>query len=92
MLLDGEPIINIPPKTIQLSKIDFTKEERAFYLYLEESSRQKLKVVSSLHSQFLYFVFFQQVDSTFPHPPVVLHDKYFSPIRLRQNSSPHDKF
>jgi len=52
MLLDGEPIINIPPKTIQLSKIDFTKEERAFYLYLEESSRQKLKVVSSLHSQF----------------------------------------
>ncbi|XP_039774119.1 helicase-like transcription factor CHR28 isoform X2 [Panicum virgatum] len=43
MLLDGEPIINIPPKTNQLSKIDFTKEERAFYLYLEESSRQKLK-------------------------------------------------
>jgi len=55
MLLDGEPIINIPPKTIQLSKIDFTKEERAFYLYLEESSRQKLKVVSSLHSQFSLF-------------------------------------
>jgi hypothetical protein len=55
MLLDGEPIINIPPKTIQLSKIDFTKEERAFYLYLEESSCQKLKVVSSLHSQFSLF-------------------------------------
>ncbi|CAO2043836.1 unnamed protein product [Urochloa humidicola] len=43
MLLDGEPIIKIPPKTIQLSKIDFTKEERAFYLNLEESSRQTLK-------------------------------------------------
>ncbi|CAD6259487.1 unnamed protein product [Miscanthus lutarioriparius] len=42
-LLDGEPIIKIPPKTIQLSKIDFTKEERAFYLRLEENSRQTLK-------------------------------------------------
>jgi len=48
-LLDGEPIIKIPPKTIQLSKIDFTKEERAFYLRLEENSHQTLKVVTSLH-------------------------------------------
>ncbi|CAL5025297.1 unnamed protein product [Urochloa decumbens] len=42
-LLDGEPIIKIPPKTIQLSKIDFTKEERAFYLNLEGSARKTLK-------------------------------------------------
>ncbi|KAF0910828.1 hypothetical protein E2562_004795 [Oryza meyeriana var. granulata] len=42
-LIDGEPIIKIPPKTIQLSKIDFTKEERTFYMMLEEGSREKFK-------------------------------------------------
>ncbi|KAL6844538.1 hypothetical protein ACP4OV_026211 [Aristida adscensionis] len=42
-LIDGEPIIKLPPKTIQLNKIDFTEEERAFYLTLEEGSRQKFK-------------------------------------------------
>ncbi|CAL5025298.1 unnamed protein product [Urochloa decumbens] len=51
MLLDGEPIIKIPPKTIQMSKIDFTKEERAFYLYLEENSRQKLRGRSEEYMQ-----------------------------------------
>lgn len=48
-LIDGEPILKLPPKTIQLSKIDFTPEERAFYLTLEEGSRQKFKVPSTLH-------------------------------------------
>ncbi|KAJ1272919.1 hypothetical protein BS78_06G239800 [Paspalum vaginatum] len=42
-LIDGEPILKLPPKTIELSKIDFTQEERAFYLALEEGSRQKFK-------------------------------------------------
>ncbi|RCV35544.1 hypothetical protein SETIT_7G248300v2 [Setaria italica] len=51
MLLDGEPIIKIPTKTIQLSKIDCTKEERAFYLYLEENSRQKLRGRSKEYMQ-----------------------------------------
>jgi len=42
-LIDGEPILKLPAKTIQLSKIDFTPEERAFYVTLEEGSRQKFK-------------------------------------------------
>uniref|UniRef100_A0A0E0KVL3 Uncharacterized protein n=1 Tax=Oryza punctata TaxID=4537 RepID=A0A0E0KVL3_ORYPU len=42
-LIDGEPIIKLPPKTIQLSKIDFSKEERTFYMMLEEGSREKFK-------------------------------------------------
>ncbi|VAI87516.1 unnamed protein product [Triticum turgidum subsp. durum] len=41
--INGEPIINLPPKTIKLQKVDFTKEERAFYLTLEERSRQQFK-------------------------------------------------
>ncbi|KAL4585563.1 hypothetical protein LXL04_010186 [Taraxacum kok-saghyz] len=38
-LLDGEPIINLPPKTINLKKVDFTPEERDFYCRLEAESR-----------------------------------------------------
>uniref|UniRef100_A0A0D9ZR51 Uncharacterized protein n=1 Tax=Oryza glumipatula TaxID=40148 RepID=A0A0D9ZR51_9ORYZ len=46
-LIDGEPIIKLPPKTIQLSKIDFSKEERTFYMMLEEGSREKFKEYAS---------------------------------------------
>ncbi|XP_052180410.1 helicase-like transcription factor CHR28 isoform X2 [Diospyros lotus] len=38
-LLDGEPIINLPPKSVELKKVDFTKEEREFYCRLEADSR-----------------------------------------------------
>ncbi|XP_057462805.1 helicase-like transcription factor CHR28 [Actinidia eriantha] len=38
-LLDGEPIINLPPKTVELKKVDFTSEERDFYCRLEADSR-----------------------------------------------------
>uniref|UniRef100_A0A1D1YZL0 Putative ATP-dependent helicase C23E6.02 n=1 Tax=Anthurium amnicola TaxID=1678845 RepID=A0A1D1YZL0_9ARAE len=42
-LLDGKPIINLPPKTIMLKKIDFSNEERAFYSRLEAESQEKFK-------------------------------------------------
>jgi len=45
-LLDGKPIINLPPKTIELSKVDFSDEERAFYTKLESDSRSQFKVSS----------------------------------------------
>ncbi|CAI9087534.1 OLC1v1021621C2 [Oldenlandia corymbosa var. corymbosa] len=38
-LIDGEPIINLPPKTIKLHKVDFSPEEREFYQTLESDSR-----------------------------------------------------
>ncbi|KAG6387188.1 hypothetical protein SASPL_152374 [Salvia splendens] len=38
-LLDGEPIIDLPPKTIELKKVEFSKEERDFYCSLEADSR-----------------------------------------------------
>ncbi|KAK4340576.1 hypothetical protein RND71_039077 [Anisodus tanguticus] len=37
--IDGEPIINLPTKTIVLRKVDFTDEERDFYCRLEAESR-----------------------------------------------------
>lgn len=43
-LLDGEPIITLPPKTINLKKVDFTPEERDFYRTLEADSRAQFEV------------------------------------------------
>ncbi|KAL3615059.1 hypothetical protein CASFOL_040720 [Castilleja foliolosa] len=37
--IEGEPIINLPPKTIELKKVDFSNEERLFYERLEFDSR-----------------------------------------------------
>ncbi|XP_068489888.1 helicase-like transcription factor CHR28 isoform X2 [Phaseolus vulgaris] len=46
-LLDGKPIINLPPKTIELSKVDFSDEERAFYTKLESDSRSQFKAYAA---------------------------------------------
>ncbi|CAA6658431.1 unnamed protein product [Spirodela intermedia] len=42
-LIDGKPIINLPPRTINLKKVDFSKEERDFYSRLEAESREKFQ-------------------------------------------------
>ncbi|KAJ6739798.1 TRANSCRIPTION TERMINATION FACTOR 2-RELATED [Salix purpurea] len=46
-LIDGQPIINLPPKSICLSKVDFSAEERAFYTRLEADSRSKFKAYAA---------------------------------------------
>ncbi|KAL5579357.1 hypothetical protein UlMin_011799 [Ulmus minor] len=42
-LLDGEPIITLPPKFVELKKVEFSKEERDFYSRLEADSRAQFK-------------------------------------------------
>ncbi|GLJ36518.1 hypothetical protein SUGI_0733660 [Cryptomeria japonica] len=42
--IDGEPIINLPPKTVTLKKIEFSLEEREFYQKLEIDSQARFKV------------------------------------------------
>ncbi|CAL1372727.1 unnamed protein product [Linum trigynum] len=42
-LLDGEPIITLPPKFIELKRVEFTDEERCFYSRLENDSRDQFK-------------------------------------------------
>ncbi|VFQ81665.1 unnamed protein product [Cuscuta campestris] len=37
--IDGEPIITLPPKRIELKRVEFTEEERDFYCKLEADSR-----------------------------------------------------
>lgn len=46
-LIDGEPIIRLPPKTIHLTKVDFSPEERAFYAKLEADSRSQFKAYAA---------------------------------------------
>ncbi|CAL0312039.1 unnamed protein product [Lupinus luteus] len=42
-LLDGKPIISLPPKHVQLKKVDFSREERDFYSRLEADSRAQFQ-------------------------------------------------
>ncbi|KAG2665283.1 hypothetical protein I3760_15G001100 [Carya illinoinensis] len=46
-LIDGEPIIKLPPKKINLTKVNFSIEERAFYTKLEADSRTQFKAYAA---------------------------------------------
>ncbi|CAN8271474.1 unnamed protein product [Cochlearia groenlandica] len=46
-LLDGQPIIELPPKKINLRKVDFSAEERSFYVKLEADSRSQFKAYAA---------------------------------------------
>ncbi|WCJ38974.1 SNF2 domain-containing protein / helicase domain-containing protein / zinc finger protein-related [Euphorbia peplus] len=46
-LIDGQPIIKLPPKSICLMKVDFSQEERNFYTRLEADSRSKFKAYAA---------------------------------------------
>lgn len=43
-LLDGQPILKLPPKSVSLTKMDFSSDESFFYKGLEASSRSEFKV------------------------------------------------
>ncbi|KAK6118173.1 hypothetical protein DH2020_048074 [Rehmannia glutinosa] len=42
-LIDGEPIINLPPKHVHLSSVEFSLEERTFYDKLQADSLKQFK-------------------------------------------------
>ncbi|XP_042045789.1 helicase-like transcription factor CHR28 [Salvia splendens] len=46
-LIDGKPIINLPPKKVHLTRVDFSLEERAFYEKLEFDSRKQFKAYAA---------------------------------------------
>lgn len=46
-MLDGEPIINLPPKSVELKRVSFSTEERDFYSKLEADSRAQFKVYAA---------------------------------------------
>ncbi|GJY61037.1 helicase-like transcription factor CHR28, partial [Tanacetum coccineum] len=46
-VIDGQPIITLPPKTIKLSSVDFSTEERDFYSKLEADSCSQFKAYAA---------------------------------------------
>ncbi|KAG6436994.1 hypothetical protein SASPL_101901 [Salvia splendens] len=46
-LIDGKPIINLPPKKVHLTRVDFSLEERTFYEKLEFDSRKQFKAYAA---------------------------------------------
>ncbi|KAJ8431928.1 hypothetical protein Cgig2_023737 [Carnegiea gigantea] len=46
-LLDGQPIISLPPKFIKMKTVNFSTEERAFYTQLEAESRSQFKAYAA---------------------------------------------
>lgn len=46
-LLDGQPIISLPPKDIQLTKVEFSPEERSYYTSLEAETRKQFKAYAA---------------------------------------------
>ncbi|KAI3472979.1 hypothetical protein Pfo_030030 [Paulownia fortunei] len=46
-LIDGEPIITLPPKKVHLTRVEFSLEERTFYNKLEADSRKQFKAYAA---------------------------------------------
>ncbi|CAA0830604.1 SNF2 domain-containing protein / helicase domain-containing protein / zinc finger protein-related [Striga hermonthica] len=46
-LIDGQPIITLPPKKVHLMRVDFSIEERTFYDRLESDSRRQFKAYAA---------------------------------------------
>ncbi|KAF2587121.1 hypothetical protein F2Q70_00036923 [Brassica cretica] len=49
-LLDGQPLINLPPKKVNLNTVDFSVEELSFYKKLEAESRFFFQFILGLKS------------------------------------------
>ncbi|XP_057804348.1 helicase-like transcription factor CHR28 isoform X2 [Salvia miltiorrhiza] len=45
--IDDKPIINLPPKKVHLTRVEFSLEERAFYEKLEFDSRKQFKAYAA---------------------------------------------
>ncbi|CAN7050800.1 helicase-like transcription factor CHR28 [Brassica rapa] len=58
-LLDGQPILHLPPKTINLTKVDFSPEEFAFYKTLEATSQSEFEAYAAagaVYSNYAYIL------------------------------------
>lgn len=44
--IDGKPIVNLPPRIVNLQQSEFSLEERSFYSNLEADSRAQFQVTN----------------------------------------------
>ncbi|VFQ89003.1 unnamed protein product [Cuscuta campestris] len=47
--IDGEPVITLPPKRVELKKVKFTRQEREFYRRIEDRHMHLLELTSTEH-------------------------------------------
>ncbi|GAB2261832.1 hypothetical protein Droror1_Dr00002829 [Drosera rotundifolia] len=86
-LLDGLPIISLPPKSVELKRVEFTAEERSFYSKLETESRIRFKeyaaagTVSQNYASILLMLL--RLRQACDHPLLV---KGFNPNSARRTS------
>ncbi len=43
-MIDGEPVVKLPPRELSLVKQQFSKQEQTFYAELQKESAAKFKV------------------------------------------------
>ncbi len=43
-MIDGEPVVKLPPRELSLVKQQFSKQEQSFYAQLQKESAAKFKV------------------------------------------------
>jgi hypothetical protein len=46
-LIDGQPIVKLPPRIVKLKQAEFSLEERSFYTKLEAESRAQFQVYAA---------------------------------------------
>ncbi|KAD2804511.1 hypothetical protein E3N88_37888 [Mikania micrantha] len=59
-LIDGKPIVNLPPMTVELTMVDFSPEERAFYLKFEADLCSQFKTYAdagTVNENYEYILF-----------------------------------
>ncbi|KAL3627745.1 hypothetical protein CASFOL_029108 [Castilleja foliolosa] len=80
--IDGEPIIILPPKTIELQRIEFSEEERGFYNRLEIDSRaqfQEYAAAGTVKQHYaIILVMLLRLRQACGHPYLVDKSKYSS--------------
>jgi len=50
--IDGKPIVNLPPRIVNLQQSEFSLEERSFYSNLEADSRAQFQVSDESYHRF----------------------------------------
>ncbi|KAF8118270.1 hypothetical protein N665_0005s0038 [Sinapis alba] len=78
-LLDGQPILHLPPKIINLTKAEFSPEESAFYKGLETTSQSEFKAYAdagTVHTNYAYIrVMLLRLRQACDHPQLVKTSK-----------------
>ncbi|KAH8097049.1 SNF2 family N-terminal domain-containing protein [Cristinia sonorae] len=94
-MLDGKPLVTLPPKTVNLRKLDFSTEERAIYQMVELKSQNIFNrflragtVLKNYHQVLVMLLRLRQICS---HPSLIQEDGVAFVGPDEAADGPHDK-